>query len=232
MNLSSNGPQAVIPMPFAKNGNRAGNAAPRNDLHLVLAARSGCRTAFNELWDLYSRRVYKTILSITNNAQDAEDALQDSFLRAFVALESFEGRASFYTWLTRIGINSALGILRKRRCRPETSLDSTSQQEDESACEELRDLAPNPEQIFGQQQRHAKLMQAVRKLPRDLREAVQVRITEDCSVKEVAYRLKISQAAAKSRLYRARTRLGSLTDARHGLRASTSVSSCSEALSG
>jgi RNA polymerase sigma-70 factor, ECF subfamily len=200
------------------------------DHHLVLAARSGCGIAFNELWNLYSRRIYKTILSITNNVQDAEDALQDSFLRAFGALESFEGRASFYTWLTRIAINSALGILRKRRCRPETSLDSASQQEDDGVREELRDLAPNPEQIFGQQQRHAKLMQAIRKLPRDLREAVQVRVTEDCSVKEVAFRLKISQAAAKSRLYRARTRLGLLADARHGTRTPTAVSHYSEAV--
>ena len=225
--------KVTIPFPSDRNARSAGGCnAPRNDQHLVLAARSGCRAAFNELWDLYSRRVYKTILSITNNAQDAEDALQDSFLRAFVALESFEGRASFYTWLTRIAINSALGILRKRRCRPETSLDSTSQQEDENVGDQLRDLAPNPEQIFGQQQRHAKLMQAIRKLPRDLREAVHVRLTEDCSVKEVAYRLNISQAAAKSRLYRARTRLGSITDARYGSRTPTAVSNCSGAVRG
>jgi RNA polymerase sigma-70 factor, ECF subfamily len=212
--------QVVIPSLSDKNVSVAGDDTnPLSDQCLILAAQSGCRSAFNELWDLYSRRVYRTILGITKNVQDAEDALQDAFLRAFVALESFEGRASFYTWLTRIAINSALGILRKHRSRPETSLNSTSQDGEESAPEELRDLALNPEQIFEQQQRHAKLMQAIHKLPTNLREAVQMRIAGDCSVKEVADQLNISQAAAKSRLYRASTRLGSLLTISYGSRA-------------
>lgn len=196
-----------------------GDTATSGDQQLVAAARSGSRTAFNELCHLYSRRLYKKTLSITRNAQDAEDALQESFLRAFLALESFEGRASFYTWLTSIAINSALGILRKHRRRPEISLDSTSRQEEESVLEELRALAPNPEQIFEQQQRHAKLMKAIRRLPVNLREAVQTRLTEDCSVKEIANRLNISPAAAKSRLHRARRRLVSPIAARGGSRA-------------
>jgi RNA polymerase sigma-70 factor, ECF subfamily len=210
----------AIPFPSDKNTRRLGGdtATPGNQ-HLVDAARSGCRAAFNQLWDLYSLRVYRTTLSITKNAQDAEDALQESFLHAFLALESFEGRASFYTWLTRIAINSALGMLRKRHRRPEISIDSTSRLEEESAPEELRDSAPNPEQIFEQQQKHAKLMKAIHKLPANLRVAVQMRLTEDCSVKEIAYRLNISQAAAKSRLYRARMRLGSPIAARDGSRA-------------
>jgi RNA polymerase sigma-70 factor (ECF subfamily) len=210
----------AIPSASDKNTRRlGGDTATPSDQHLVVAARSGCRAAFNELWDLYSRRVYRTTLSITKNAQDADDALQESFLRAFLAIESFEGRASFYTWLTRIAINSALGMLRKRHRRPEISLDSTSRQEGEGRPAYVKDLALDPEQIFGQQQRHAKLMQAIHKLPTDLREAVETRITGDCSVKEVAYRLNISEAAAKSRLYRARTRLGSLISVRDGSRA-------------
>ena len=214
------GALVALTFPPNRNARRVGDdTASPSDQHLVVAARLGCRTAFNELCHRYSRRIYRTTFNITKNAQDAEDALQESFLRAFLALESFEGRASFCTWLTRIAINSALAMLRKRRCRPETSLDSTSRQEDEGGLAAFRDLAPDPEQIFGQQQRHAKLMQAIHKLPTDLREAVQARIAGDCSVKEVAYRLNISQAAAKSRLYRARTRLGSLIVARYGSRA-------------
>jgi RNA polymerase sigma-70 factor, ECF subfamily len=213
------GSRVALPSLPDQNARSVGDdTAPPSDQHLVVAACSGCRTGFNELCDLYSRRIYRTIFSITKNAQDAEDALQESFLRAFLALGSFEGRASFYTWLTRIATNSALAMLRKRRCRLENSLDSTSQQEDEGGLEDFRDLAPDPEQIFGERQRHAKLMQAIHELPTDLREAVQVRITGDCSVKEVAYRLNISQAAAKSRLYRARTRLGLLIAARYGSR--------------
>jgi RNA polymerase sigma-70 factor, ECF subfamily len=208
---------------------RGGDTAPPGDQHLVVAARSGCRSAFNELWNLYSQRVYRTVFNITKNRQDAEDALQDSFFRAFLSLESFEGRSSFYSWVTRIAINSALGVLRKRRCRPETSHNPAFQQEDEGALREIIDLAPDPEEMYDQHQRCARLMQAIQRLPRSLQEAVQTRMTENCSVKEVASRLNISEAAAKSRLYRARTRLGSSTTARYELRAQTAASGWSEA---
>jgi RNA polymerase sigma-70 factor (ECF subfamily) len=183
----------------------------RSDRHLVLAAQSGCETAFNELWNLYSRRVYKTVFSITKNAQDSEDATQDSLLRAFLAFESFEGRASFYSWLTRIAINSALGILRRRRSRPEISLNPTHPWDEGSVLVEFRDSAPNPEQTYERYQRRAKLIQAVHRLPTNLQEAIEVHITEECSIREVAERINISEAAVKSRLYRARKRLGSLT---------------------
>src|ERR1700678_882378 len=103
------------------------HCAPRLDQRLVYAAQSGCRAAFDELVSLYSRRVRRTVLAITKNSEDAEDAMQESFLRAFLAISRFEGRSSFYTWLTRIAINSALMILRRRRARPEFSL-STPQE--------------------------------------------------------------------------------------------------------
>ncbi len=178
------------------------------DQHLVHAARSGSGSAFNELWNLYSRRVYSTVFNITKNRQDAEDAVQDSFFRAFQALERFEGRSSFYSWVTRIAINSALGVLRKRRCRGETTHIPTFEYEDDRAPREIIDVAPDPEQVCDQNQRCARLMQAIERLPTNLQEIVQTRLTEDCSLKEVASRLKISVPAAKSRLYRARTRLG------------------------
>ena len=191
-----------------------GYTSSLSDQHLVLAARSGCRSAFNELWNLYSRRVYSTVFNITKNTQDAEDALQDAFFRAFLALESFEGRSSFYSWVTRIAINSALGMLRKRRCRPESSHAPSFEHEDERIPMEIIDLAPGPEQICDQEQRCARLMQAIERLPKNLQEIVQKRLTEDCSLKEVASRLKISVPAAKSRLHRARTRLGLSATAR------------------
>jgi RNA polymerase sigma-70 factor (ECF subfamily) len=211
MPVNYSGTMAIAFQPNGDASEHIGYIASSSDQLLVLAARSGCRTAFNKLWELYSQRVYRTILGITNNAQDAEDALQDSFFRAFQALGAFEGRSSFYSWLTRIGINSALGILRKRRSRPETSLCSDSERDDSVLQDEVRDLSPNPEQIYDQHQRHEKLMRAIHRLPKDLRIAVQARITENCSVKEIAYRLNISEAAAKSRLHRARIMLGSLT---------------------
>jgi RNA polymerase sigma-70 factor (ECF subfamily) len=191
-------------------------AVSSKDRQLVIAARSGCQIAFRELWDLYSRRVYRTLLGITKNSDDAEDALQDAFLRAFVALEGFEGRSSFYSWLTRIAINSALGILRRRRSRPEGATNIYIQPEDEDEFKEFIDLAPDPEQSYSTQEKREKLMQAIQNLSPELRIVIQMRLTESCSVKEVASRLSISVAAAKSRLYRARIILGSRTASWYG----------------
>ena len=225
--------QVTVSSPSDDDGSSIGGyTSYLNDGHLVLAARSGCGSAFNELWNLYSQRVYRTVFNITKNRQDAEDALQDGFFRAFLSLESFEGRSSFYSWVTRIAINSALGVLRKRRCRPETPLDPTFQQEDELPTREVIDLAPNPEQTYDQHQRCTRLMQAVQRLPTNLQEAVQTQMVADCSIKEAASKLNISQAAVKSRLYRARRRLGSSATARYGTRGEAEGSGCAEAFPG
>jgi RNA polymerase sigma factor (sigma-70 family) len=93
---------------------------------LVAAAQDGQEWAFVELCTRNSKRVFNTIYGVTKNREDAEDALQDSMMRAFLHLKQFDGRSSFATWFTRIGINSALMILRKRRIRLETSMDATA----------------------------------------------------------------------------------------------------------
>ncbi|SDE85137.1 RNA polymerase sigma factor [Terriglobus roseus] len=172
--------------------------------HLVDSARSGCPMAFGELWDIHSKRLYLTILRIVRNPFDAEDALQDSFILAFSAVRRFEGRSSFHTWLTRIAINSALGMLRRRRRRPEMSLEAMSSPEDDRWSEGFRDIAPGPEQLLDRKQQHATLMHDVDQLPTRLQDVVQTLLIEDCTVREAACRLNISYAAAKSRLYRAR----------------------------
>jgi RNA polymerase sigma-70 factor (ECF subfamily) len=182
-------------------------ACTRQDDRLVLAAQAGCAAAFAELRERYSPRIYRTIFAITKNREDAEDALQDSFLRAYLALHSFEGRANFSSWLTRIAINCSLMILRKRRARPEVSLNTSPEAEDDMPPFEFKDTAPNPEQSYVQRQRYLKLLRSIRKLTPNLREVVEIRGMRECSVKETAQLLEISEAATKSRLYRARTRL-------------------------
>src|SRR6202012_321725 len=92
---------------------------------LIRAAQSGQEWAFVELCARNSKRVFNTIYGVTKNREDAEDALQDSLMRAFQHLGQFDRRSSFATWFTRIGINSALMILRKKRIRQETSMDAT-----------------------------------------------------------------------------------------------------------
>jgi RNA polymerase sigma-70 factor (ECF subfamily) len=96
---------------------------------LVAEAQAGQEWAFAELCKRNSKRVFKTIYGVTKNREDAEDALQDSMLRAFLHLDKSNGRSSFATWFTRIGINSALMILRKRRVHLETSIDAAAQGE-------------------------------------------------------------------------------------------------------
>ena len=180
---------------------------PTRDLELVAAAQTGSAAAFAELRDIYSPRVFRTILAITKNREDAEDALQDAFLRAYLALKNFEGRANFYSWLTRIAINSALMLLRKRRARPEISLAPVTEHPEESLPQEFRDTAPNPEQVCEQRQHQVRLMRAIRKLEPRLRVVVEIQMKQDCSVRDIAKKLEISEAAVKSRLYRARARL-------------------------
>ena len=107
-------------------GTNGNQDAPGRDLELVAAVRAGSNAAFEELESRYSHRLYRRIQSITRNHEDAQDALQETFLRAYLALDSFEGRSQFGSWLTRIAINSALMVLRKRRSRAEVSFEPSS----------------------------------------------------------------------------------------------------------
>jgi len=180
---------------------------------LIAAARSGCPAAFAELREIYGQRIYRKLLTITKNREDAEDALQDTFLQAYRALHTFEERSSFYTWITRIAINSALMILRKRRRRLEVSLENSSGEETIFAFE-FKDTCPSPEHICVHRQRYARVLRAVWKLQPRLREVVEMQMTENCSIREIAQALEISEAAVKSRLSRARARLAADQTAR------------------
>ncbi len=177
------------------------------DYELVLAAQAGSPSAFADLQAFYAQRLYATIVRITKNREDAEDALQDTFLRAYVALNTFEGRSSVFSWLTRIAINSALMLLRKRRRRAEVCFDLSAGDSDETLAWELKDSAPNPEQQYAQDQRYFALVNALQRLDPKLRVPLEIQMSADCSMNEIARKLGISVAAAKARLYRARRRL-------------------------
>ena len=177
------------------------------DNEIVAAAQAGSHGAFAELYGIYSPRLYRTILGITRSPEDAEDALQDTFLHACLAIHAFEGRASVYSWLTRIAINSALLILRKRRVRAEILFDPQPDDRAETFCLDIKDPAPNPEQVCDLRQRRMRLQAAIRNLNARQREPIRMRMAKESSLKEISRSLNISEGAVKARLHRARMRL-------------------------
>jgi RNA polymerase sigma-70 factor, ECF subfamily len=173
---------------------------------VVASAQAGSADAFEELYSIYSGRLYRTILSITNHPHDAEEALQDTFLRAYSAINKFEGKSTIYSWLTRIAINSALMILRRRRTRPEVLFDPRPDDRSEAIPFEVKDSAPNPEDLCVLNQHRYRTLRAIHRLNPRLR----MQIMHGWSVREISRALNITEAAVKSRLSRARQQLFTL----------------------
>ena len=173
---------------------------------LVQSAQAGQEWAFAELCTRNSKRVFNTIYGVTKNREDAEDALQDSMMRAFLHLKQFDGRSSFATWFTRIGINSALMILRKRRIRLETSIDATAEGETWQTWQ-IADHSADPEKHYVGHERSAHLRNAICRLPSALRLVVERGQMEGHSMKQIAHNMGISIPATKSRLARAKVAL-------------------------
>jgi RNA polymerase sigma-70 factor (ECF subfamily) len=178
-----------------------------DDAILVAVAQSGDSSAFVELSRRHSRRVLLKIYRIINNWQDAEDVLQESLMRAFVHLHTFECRASFSTWLTRIAINTALMLLRKEKGVLRSAIDSPLDDSAQSEKWELRDHRDNPEQHYARQQKANLLRGAMLRLRPESRRVLELQQTGELSTKEIAQSLGISQPAVKSRLLRARIAL-------------------------
>ena len=174
---------------------------------LVTAVQAGVPGAFSQFYTIYSRRLYRTIIAITKNPEDAQDALQETFLRAYLRVHAFEGRSGIYSWLSRIAMNSAFMILRKRRARPEVLFDPQPDDRCETIFFEPKDPAPNPEEAYDLGQRQVKALRAILRLDPKLQAPLWMQMKHEWSVKEISQALNISEAAAKSRLYRARQRL-------------------------
>jgi len=177
------------------------------EAELVTAAQAGSKDAFEQLQTLHWFHLYRTILSIAKNREDAEDALQDTFLRAFLALAKFEGRSKFSSWLTRIAVNSALMSIRKRRARQEVFIEHSSESDDPAISFDVRDAGLNPEQIYDQHQRCLGIFRAMQRLDPKSQAVMRIRTLQEWSMKEIAQTLGVSQSAAKTRLLRARRRL-------------------------
>jgi RNA polymerase sigma-70 factor (ECF subfamily) len=178
-----------------------------DELALVQAAKAGDVGAFEELVKRYDRNVFRIAQHITQNREDAEDVVQDAFLKAYSNLGQFQGQSKFYTWLVRIAVNEALMKLRRRRPERMVSLDEEVKTEDDSLPREVADWSPNPEQQYTQAELREILARTIQGLPASFRTVFVLRDVEGLSTEETAEALDLSVPAVKSRLLRARLQL-------------------------
>jgi len=178
-----------------------------DDAALVSRAQAGDESAFAELVGRYERSIFRLARNITQSAEDAEDVLQETFLKAYEHLEEFRGDSKFYTWLVRIAVNQALMKLRKRKSDRAVSLDETIDTGDDTVVREIAVWAGDPEQLYSQEELRNILASAIDSLPPVFRTVFALRDIEELSTEETAQILNLSVPAVKSRLLRARLRL-------------------------
>jgi len=178
-----------------------------DELALVHAAKAGDIAAFEQLVKRYDRNVFRIAQHITQNREDAEDVVQDAFLKAYENLEQFQENSKFYTWLVRIAVNESLMKLRKRRTDKTVSLDQDIETEEDTMPREVADWSPNPEQLYKQGELKEILTKTINGLPASFRTVFVLRDVEGLSTEETAEALGLSIPAVKSRLLRARLQL-------------------------
>lgn len=174
---------------------------------LIEKARDGDDSAFTELMNRYERKILRLAKNITQNDEDAEDVLQETFLKAYSHLDNFKGDSKFYTWIVRIGVNESLMKLRKRKSDKTVSLDEQVDTGEDYVPREIAVWDDDPEQRFSQDEIRGILDGAVESLPPIFRSVFVLRDIEELSTEETADALGISIPAVKSRLLRARLQL-------------------------
>jgi len=177
------------------------------DVALVTSAREGDVHAFETLVQKYDRQIFRIAQHITQNREDAQDVVQDAFLKAYEKLDQFQGNSKFYTWLVRIAVNESLMRLRKRRTRKMVSIDEDIETDEGSVPQDLADWSPNPEQNYGQAELAEILRKTIQGLPHGFRIVFVLRDVDGLSTEETAETLGLSVPAVKSRLLRARLQL-------------------------
>jgi RNA polymerase sigma factor (sigma-70 family) len=197
---------------ISSNWNSSGNAFSGDlnavsDDRLVAVAKTGHRAAFDHLYKRHAEKVFRTTHRITRNREDAEDAVQECFLNAFIHLKSFDGRSRFSTWLTSIARNAALMKLRKRRVSREVSIGQPEETTEGRPELRLADSSLNPEEHYAKSERKAILRNAIAELQPKIRKALEIYHLQECSLQDTAEVLGISVSAAKARLFHARTAL-------------------------
>ena len=178
-----------------------------SEKQLIAAAKGGERSPFGELCERYMKQVFGVTRRIMPNREDAEDAVQDCFLSAFVHLNDFDGRSRFATWLTRIAINAALMKLRKKRGVQEVPIDQPNPSFETVAQREFPDGAPDPEESCSLRERKRIVVSAISGLRPGARNVVELIHIQEHSIRDTAQILGISTAAVKTRMFHAKIKL-------------------------
>ena len=178
-----------------------------SEMQLIAAAKGGEGAPFGELCKRHMKRVFGVTRRIMPNREDAEDAVQDCFLSAFVHLNDFDGRSRFATWLTRIAINAALMKLRKNRRAREVPVDEPNPSSEPVAQREFRYDAPDPEESCSLRERKRIVVSAISGLRPRARNVVELIHLQEHSIRETAQILGISTAAVKTRMFHAKIKL-------------------------
>ena len=174
---------------------------------LVALAKEGDEDAFTTLVNRYSGKIFRLAQHITQNQEDAEDVLQEAFLKAYTHLNSFAGNSKFYTWIVRIAVNESLMKLRKRKSDKLVSLDEPVDTGEEEVVREVAVWEQTPETKFTQTELRGILDGAVQELDPIYRAVFLLRDVEELSTEETADALDLTVPAVKSRLLRARLQL-------------------------
>ena len=185
---------------------RAHDVDKNSDGMLVTAAKRGNRRALEELVLRHERRVYAVAQRIMNNREDAEDVVQETFHKLFLHLDSFQEKSRFSTWLTRIAMNEAFMLLRRRR-GVFVDLPESADESAQPAPEKFIDQRPNPEESCSQSERIQLLAEAINRLGPKVRTAILLRDIEERSVEETAQILGTTRSAVKARVFQGRRKL-------------------------
>jgi RNA polymerase sigma-70 factor, ECF subfamily len=208
--------QEAAPLTEQREGEHCGTgeAPPTDERRLVTQAKSGSSTAFGELYDRHRQRIYHTAFRILRNRQDAEDAVQRSFQRAFTNLCRFREDSTFSTWVTRIAINDALMLLRQRRAK--TRLLENNDDTEATSVLDPADKGPTPEQALAETELRATVIRAISRLHKSLRIVVLLRELLGLTSAETARRLGLTVTAVKARTFRARRHLRKYLEPQYG----------------
>lgn len=178
-----------------------------DDLTLVHATRSGHAPAFEKLVRKYDRKLLRIAQSVTHNREEAEDAVQEAFFKAYQRLDQFQETAKFSTWLIRIVLNEALMKLRKQRTAREEPLERESQTDHDILPTDVADWSPNPQELYSAAEFREVLIKCLSTLQPALRIVFVLRDIEELSINETCEALGLSVVAVKARLFRARLQL-------------------------